>query len=193
VTINLNTKIITVLAFTVLSTLASAKATYDEADLEQFNKTNSCIKCDLSNASVNAKENALLNESILIGATLKGNFTNSSFLNAILTQANFNYHKPQVMTSQFQGSTMQYANVSGVSFSGSNFEGANLRNVNFTDANLSSANFTNADITNAKLDNSILIGSNLTKEQLSTVSSFYCAVLPDGTLAAPEHEYSTCR
>lgn len=193
VTIKLNLKILATLVSIAIPCLASAKPNYDDVDLDQFEKNNTCIKCDLTNASIYGKENATLDEAILIEAILKGDFTNSSFIKSILTQSNFSDYHPFVMISQFQESTMQYANASSVSFSGSNFESANLRNVNFTRANLSSVNFTNADITNSKLDNSVLIGSNLTQEQLNTAASFYCAVLPNGALAAPQNESSSCK
>lgn len=193
VTLSLNLKKNAIMALLIVPALAFAKAQYDETQLEQFNETNICAKCDLSNATVNAKTNAILDESILIGATIKGDLTSSSFIKSILTQSNFNGYYHFAMVSNFQGSTMQYANASATLFSGSNFENANLQNVNFSRANLSSANFNNANIKNAKLNNAILIGSNLTQEQLNSAASYYCAVLPNGTLAEPEYKGNSCR
>ena len=62
------------------------------------------------------------------------------------------------------------------------FENANLKNANFENANFSNANFHGAIIDDANFKNTILIGSNITEEQLSKVASKECAILPDGTL-----------
>ena len=59
---------------------------------------------------------------------------------------------------------------------------ANLKNANFENANFSNANFQGALIDDANFKNTILIGANITKEQLNTVASKDCAILPDGSL-----------
>lgn len=73
-----------------------------------------------------------------------------------------------------------------------NFQDADLSNVNFNTANLSSVNFTNASLKGANLDFSILIGAKLTQEQLKSAKSYYCAILPDGTLAPPKYQFHNC-
>ena len=184
---NINSAIIFCL---LLSTSVNAKTLYADNDLEQYNKYHSCQKCDLSGASLEGQEKSILDGSILISSILNGNFTGSSFVGSILTQVNS--YSLKAMVSNFSEARCNYAKFYKASFSGANFQNADLSKVNFKAANLSSADFTKASLKGANLDFSILIGAKLTQEQLKSVKSYYCAVLPDGTLAPPEYQSHNC-
>ncbi|WP_416209974.1 pentapeptide repeat-containing protein [Legionella sp. PATHC038] len=49
-------------------------------------------------------------------------------------------------------------------------------------ANFSGVNFTNANLNNVIIRSSILIGANLTQEQLKQIKSIECTVMPNGEL-----------
>lgn len=189
-----NLKIISILAFLVgSSSISYAKTTYSEDDLNQFNETNVCIKCDLTDADLVGKENAVLDGSILIGSYIEGQMSGSSYINSVLTKTHSGYHNEfYSMVSNFEGAMMNHANFERAYLSGSNFENVNLTKANLSWANLSSSNFNNANVAGVNFNHSILIGSNLTQEQLKQAKSYFCAVLPDGTLVLPEHEWQNC-
>lgn len=174
----------------LLSPSVEARVLYSDTDLEQYNKYHSCQKCDLSGARIEGQENSMLDGSILISAILRGTFTGSSFVGGILTQVNASSIK--AMISNFSDARCNYAKFYQGSFSGANFRNADLSKVNFKAANLSSADFTNASLKGANLDFSILIGAKLTQEQLESAKSYYCTVLPDGTLTPPEYQSHNC-
>ena len=176
--------------FILLSTSVNAKVSYSGNDLEQYNKYHSCQKCDLSGANLEGQEKSILDGSILISTRLSGKFVGSSFIGSILTQADtYNF---KAMVSNFSETKCNYAKFHKASFSGANFQNADLSKANFKSANLSSVDFTNASLNGANLDYSILIGATLTQEQLKSAKSYYCAILPDGTLAPPERDYYNC-
>jgi uncharacterized protein YjbI with pentapeptide repeats len=174
----------------LLSTSVNAKILHSDTDLEQYNKSHSCQKCDLSGAYLDGRNNSILDGSILISARLNGEFVGSSFIGSILTQADSDSLK--AMVSNFSETKCTYAKFYRASFSGTNFQNADLNKVNFKAANLSSVDFTNASLKGANLDYSILIGAKLTQEQLKSAKSYYCAILPDGTLAPAEYESYSC-
>ena len=184
---NINSAIIFCL---LLSTSVNAKISYSDNDLEQYNKYHSCLKCDLSGANLEGQEKSILDGSILISAILNGEFIGSSFVGSNLTQVNS--YSLKAMVSNFSEARCNYAKFYQASFSGANFQNADLSKVNFKAANLSSADFTNASLKGANLDFSILIGAKLTQEQLKSAKSYYCAILPDGTLAPPEYQSHNC-
>lgn len=161
-----------------------------ESDLEQYNKYHTCQNCDLSGTHLEGKKNSILDGSILISSSLSGNFISSSLVGSILTQVNAIYLK--AMVSNFSQAKSSYAKFHKASFSGTNFQDADLSRVNFKSANLSSVDFTNASLKGANLDFSILIGAQLTEEQLKSAKSYYCAILPDGTLAQPQYQSHNC-
>lgn len=194
IVIKTNLKIISILAFLVgSSSLAYAKIAYSEDDLKQFNETNICINCDLTDAEIVAKESAVLDGSILIGSYLRGKMSGSSFINSILTKIDAGYYAELYsMSSNFEGASMTHANFKWAHMSGSNFENVNLTKADLSEANVSSSNFHNANVSGVNFNRAILIGSNITKEQLKQAKSYFCAVLPDGTIALPENEWQTC-
>lgn len=187
----INKKNITAVTFCFfLNTFAHAKTLYSEDDLEQYNKSYSCQKCDLSGAKLEGHEKSILDGSILISAILNGEFVGSSFVGSILTQVNS--YNLKAMVSNFSEARCNYAKFYQASFSGATFQNADLSKVNFKAANLSSVDFTNTSLKGANLDYSILIGAKLTQEQLKSAKSYYCAILPDGTLAPPEYQSDNC-
>ncbi len=99
--------------------------TFNPADLQKFNTTNSCVECDLSNASLSGNHSQAnltdtnlsssigdfinLSEAVLIGTNLtnsrfiKANFSQADFSNAALYQADFsnaNLYKAKMTTEQ---------------------------------------------------------------------------------------------
>lgn len=185
-------KIISVLAFLIGSPISYAKVTYSENDLKQFEKTNICIKCDLTSARIDGKENAVLDGSILIDAYLSGHMSGSSYVNSVLTKTRTSFYGIYSMSSNFKGAVLTHANFNNAHLSGSSFENVNLSKADLSESNLSSSNFNGANVSGVNFNRSILIGSNLTQEQLKQAKSYFCAVLPDGTLASPEHEWQNC-
>lgn len=173
-----------------LSASVNAKISYSDNDLEQYNKYHSCLKCDLSGANLEGQEKSILDGSNLISAILNGEFIGSSFVGSILTQVNS--YSLKAMVSNFSEAKCNYAKFYKASFSGANFRNADLRKANFKAANLSSVDFTNASLKGSNLDFSILIGAKLTEEQLKSAKSYYCAILPDGTLSPPEYQSHNC-
>ncbi len=186
----INKKNISMIIFCLLSSSANSSISYSADDLEQFNKYHICQKCDLSNAALEGKDNSTLDGSNLMSARLEGQFVGSSFIGSTLTLVNSNYLK--VMVSNFNESRCNNAKFYKTSFSGASFQNADLSKVNFKASNLSSVDFTNANLRGANLDFTILIGAKLTQEQLNSAKSYYCAVLPDGTLAPPQYQTHNC-
>lgn len=185
-----NKNITCTIIFCLLSSVADANTSYSADDLEQFNKYHICQKCDLSSAVLEGKENSILDGSNLMSARIEGQFVGSSFIGSTLTLVNSSYLN--AMVSNFSESRCNNAKFYKASLSGSNFQNADLSKVNFKASNLSSVDFTNANLKGANLDFTILIGAKLTEEQLKSAKSYYCAVLPDGTLAPPEYQSHNC-
>ena len=160
-------------------------------DIDEFLKTKTCIKCDLSNSRfVGDLQNALVSDSLLTNCDfVYSNLDKSNLTNCFLTKSQarsfwnpYFYSQASFRETNFQGAFLNFTNFSSVEFSGANFENANLKNANFENANFSNANFQGALIDDANFKNTILIGANITKEQLNTVASKDCAILPDGSL-----------
>ena len=77
---------------------------------------------------------------------------------------------------------LSYSRFTRVDLSGRNLSEANLSNSNLDEVNLSDVNFANANLSNVSIRSSILIGANLTKEQLTQIKSIKCTVMPNGDL-----------
>lgn len=169
-------------------------------DHERFIKTQSCIKCDLSNDIFEGE----YSQSLLDGAILNdcdfvyANFDDSQFNGSFLTKAHASsfwnpwfYSQSTFRQTNFIGALLNYSNFSNVEFSGANFTNANLKYANFENTNLSNTNFSNAIVDGLKLKNAILIGSNISNEQLAVVASKDCVILPNGELFQ-ENNQSKC-
>jgi|GEM_PF-1791378 len=149
------------LTFASLFTLSATAfaATYDPDDLKNFNETNACPKCNLSNSTI-TKDHQKAN---LEGANLSSASFYSDF-----TRANF-----------------AGVNASKISLSGTYSE-VNFSNAILIDANLSGINLTYADFTGANLDganlaDANLLGAKITIDQLNKARSICKATLPDGS------------
>ena len=109
---------------------ALANLKYDPADLDQFNNTNQCPGCDLSNAYLNGNHSqANLQGTNLTFATLSGNFSISNISDA-------------------NGSQL-YCKATNLSYT--NFSNTILNKAVFYTANLEFADFTAADLYGAKI------------------------------------------
>jgi uncharacterized protein YjbI with pentapeptide repeats len=160
-------------------------------DIDEFLKTKVCVKCDLSNSRfIGDLQKALVDDSLLTNCEfIYANFDKSSFNGCFLTKSQaqsfwnpYFYSQATFREASFKGAFLNFTSFSSAEFSGANFENANLRNANFENANLSNTNFSGALVDDANFKNTILIGSNITEEQLAKVASKECAVLPNGQL-----------
>ena len=165
---------------------------YNESDKDQFTKTKSCVKCDLSKKDFNGGDRydySLLDEADLTNCKFYfANFDNSSFNGAYLIKASASsssYMPTSFRQASFIGAALNNTSFIYADFSNANFQNTNLKYANFKNANLSGANFAGAAIDGIILENSILIGSNLSEEQLAKAKSLRCAVLPNGTISKP--------
>lgn len=179
--------------YILLVVLNSDCLAYSEIDLAQFYKTNSCIKCDLSELEfIEAHPYALLSNSNLSYCKFKArNFDFSNFSGAQLIKSKsvgYNiYGVVQFRQSDLTNANLTYSFYRNADFSGSNFENANLKHVDFEEANLSDTNFERAITDKMNLKKTILIGSNITLEQLAKAASISCAILPDGEVAKADN------
>ncbi|MBA3536657.1 MAG: pentapeptide repeat-containing protein [Tatlockia sp.] len=163
-----------------------AKPNYSTEDRDQFFQTNSCIKCDLTGVdfTYTRHKNAMLeNARLMYSAFTHSKFDESNFVGAYFTKSEGYY--AQFRNSNFTSAHLNYVHFYFNELSGSNFIKADLRNANFTGSNLSSVNFTNANVDGADFTKAILIGSNLSADQISKVKSLKCAILPNGEMSFP--------
>jgi uncharacterized protein YjbI with pentapeptide repeats len=160
-------KIFLGLSYCLLYTL-NAQA-YDPDQLEQFNKTGICPGCDLSRTHID--------------------FYNSNHVNlenAILTEATLDYSK--FPNGSFNGAHLLSASLIGGNFSGSSFRQSNLTDANLYNSNFSRSDFTGANLNEANFSHTVLIAAKITQEQLATIKSLSCAIMPDGTRHAPDKD-----
>jgi arabinogalactan oligomer / maltooligosaccharide transport system substrate-binding protein len=154
---------------------------------------------DLNGANLTG---AHLNGADLSGATLYGtdldntdlsaaNLRNAFLFDARLNGANLNGADLSyaVLTSAFLGST----NMNGATLTGARLNGAILTRAQLTGGHLSGANLINADLTDTNLSGADLsdadLVSNLTQQQLNTVSSCTSAILSKGLTCQPICKY----
>lgn len=114
-------------------------AAYDEAQLQQLLRTNSCSDCDLSYVDLTSDA---------VRAWIGGNLMNARLRGANLTGANLT------------------VNLYGADLADANLTNANL-STTLTDANLTRANLTGANLTNARLTGAWLTGADLTNADLT--------------------------
>lgn len=155
----------TLLFLVVLNAHATIK--YIPSNYEQFENTGICINCDLSEASfIFHKHNGGNLEGSLL---VKSEFDNAAF-------NSFNFNNTQLM----------YANLSWVQASGSQFKNADLTGADMSYGNFSSSDFSGANMKGADLRKSDLVRAIISNEQLQSVKSLSCAILPDGTQHVPD-------
>lgn len=160
----------------------------DGEDLQHFLEYNRCEGCNLSHSLLQHSKHAhaVLNRSDLSQANLShANFVAAQCASTVLLRAKLVQAK--FMNANFDNAHLVHINAFKASFSGATFRNALLDHANFNHALLSRVDFTGATLREADLSYAILIGSNLSQEQLQQVKKAGCAVLPDGTLYNPEH------
>lgn len=156
---------------TIFSLNAFGQVGYIPADLDRFEKTHICLKCDLSGA-------------LLYG----GSYSNSVVTDTIFVEANMS--RAQFSVSDFTRAIFTLADMDRTMFSGSNFSNANLSNVDLSYSNLSSCDFTGANLAKSDLSHAILMRAKITDEQLKSAKTFGCAIMPDGSIAPPDQGQS---
>lgn len=156
-----------------------------QSDVDHFIKTKECTNCDLSNNHFlhdyydDNLNNSNINSSDLRNSYFIGcDFSNSSLINNIIFGSTFG--SGIFMRVNFENSKLDNSIVDFGAFSEASFKNASLRRVSFDHSNLSSVDFTNANTQGAVFNHSILIGSNISKEQIDKAKSMACSVLPNG-------------
>lgn len=185
-------KLILLFAILFFQNLSNARPSYSDDDLTQFNEKNSCLKCDLSGANLYGlrHDGAILSESNLNETKFEWcKFRKSNFVSSILIRASD--YQSDYTQSDFSNARMDYISMSYSHFSGAIFINTNLQSAKLYNVNLSSTDFTGANTKGVDFGHSILIGSNITKDQLTVAKSLSCAVLPDGTVN-PADKYDRC-
>ena len=132
------------------------------SQLEQFQKTGSCVGCDLSEANLSWS-----------------NHNNANLSSALLVKIYLNY--AAVNSSNFSHAQIMYANLRDTQASGSNFSAADLTGADLSYANLSSANLSDANLNNANFTYADLARAVVSEKQLTMVKSLSCTIMPDGT------------
>lgn len=180
-------KRLVILQFVILALTHStvqAAPMYSERDFKQLKNTKSCVKCDLGYTTIKSWSShsaTILTQSNLNGSTIDvSNFSQSDFSGANLnrlkaTNSNF-------IQSNFTNALMSYIRFDKVQLSGAVLVNVNLKYANLSYSNLSRTDFTGANTHGVNFDHAILIGSNITAEQLGRVKSKWCAVMPDGSI-----------
>jgi len=148
--------------FIFSSSIINAEMTAIPSHLAQFEKTNICIGCDLSEANL-----------------IYTHHDNANLSQALLTKANLG--SADFHSSNFSNAQIMYANLGWLHASGSNFTSTNLSGSNLSYSNLTSSNFTDAILAGADFSNTNLARAIISKEQLASTRSLSCAILPDGT------------
>ncbi len=143
-----------------IQNVSFANLKYDPNDLDQFNKTNQCIGCDLSNSTLSGNHSKAILQ--------KSNLTSSVIFNTF-SQSDFSY---------VNGS---HGSWSSTNFSYTNFSNATLNATKFTSADLEFSDFSNAVVISADFSQADLYGAKITSDQLATAASVCNAILPDGS------------
>ena len=101
---------------------AHAKGLYDQSQLDQFERTNKCINCDLSNARISVNHS---------GANLEG--SNLSGIGGIQAQQ-LNFSAANLKNANLSGAYLEFGNFSNADFTGAHIDGAYTRYANFSGA-----------------------------------------------------------
>lgn len=175
-------RIILLLVASLLN-ISYANQKYDPEHLERFEKTNECIRCNLSRADISAKDGhgAILRETVLNRARL-GDFHKSDFTGAFLIEARTVVgRRADLKYSTFNNANLRNSSLFSADLDGSDFIKADLSNTDFYYATLTGADFTGADTTNSNFERSDLSRAIITSEQLAQARSVCDAILPDGS------------
>ncbi len=166
---------------------SQSKTVADPDDLKIFEETNYCQGCELSGANIQKNhDNGSLINSYAVQTDFSGSFYKMNFSGSILINSKFyilsNAYALKVQESNFDKVNLSYSKFNHVDLSRANFSDVDLSHANLERVNFSEVNFTNANFTNATIKDSILIGSNLTQEQLAQFKSIKCTIMPNGEL-----------
>ena len=180
--------------FATIQATVHATSQYSVRDLEQLKSTKSCIKCDLGYLTIKEWSNhsgSVLTQSNLNDSYIElSNFSQSDFSGANLNRVKAT--KTNFIQSNFTNALMSYIKFDMVELSGAVLINANLRSANLSHSNLSRADFTGANTQGVNFDHALLIGSNITAEQLNKAKSMWCALMPDGSVY-PANKNERCR
>lgn len=181
-----NYKSVPILFLMSLTLSSHAKTLYDPEDLRIFSETNSCQGCDLSGARIfKDHDHGSLINSYAIKTEFLGSLYMMDFSGSIMTYSKIGYlfyNTRDVQETNFDKVNLSYSTIIKVDLSGANFSNVDLSNSDLDRVNLSDVNFSNANLNNVIVRNSILIGANLTQEQLNQIKSIECTVMPNGEL-----------
>lgn len=156
---------------------------YLYTQLQEFEASNKCIHCDLTQMSLHSNKHnyAELSGAYLVAVRINNfvanhsQFDNTNWVYALMERGEFNY-------SNFSGSRFDYALIYYASFKEANFTNAHLDNAKLYLNDFTGADFTNATVKNANFSYSNLMGSNMTQAQLNQMKTYRCATLPDGSI-----------
>lgn len=153
-------KNIAVVISLLISTTVAAKTLYNPTQLTQFQNTNKCSGCDLSNAAIYGNHSG----AYLSNANLTGLVTDPCDLSQ----------------SNFSGANLSGSKINA-NLSYANFHNAILTNAFFYNDNLEFADFTGAFMKDMNLSGADLYGAKITPTQLADVKTVCNAILPDGS------------
>lgn len=156
---------------------------YLHNQLVEFEESNQCIQCDLTQMTLRSNKHnyAQLSGAYLVDVHLNNfiandaQFDNTNWVYALMERGEFNY-------SNFSGSRFNYALIFYASFKQANFTNAHLENATLYLNDFTGADFTNASVKNADFSYAILTDSNMTQAQLNEMKTYKCATLPDGSI-----------
>jgi uncharacterized protein YjbI with pentapeptide repeats len=84
---------------------------------------------------------------------------------------------------------MDYIDINNSYFSGSSFKNTSLKRAKFAYSNLSTTDFTNTNLKDVSFYKVILIGSNVSEQQIQQALSIKCTVLPNGEVIYDDEDY----
>ncbi len=181
-----NYKLVLMFGLMGLSFSTQSKVLADTEDLKIFADTNFCQGCDLSGATIYENhDNGSLLGSYAIKTEFSGSLYKMNFSGSIMNYSKFSggfYGVLSIQEANYDKVNLSYSIFNGTDLSCANFSDVNLSNSNWEQANFSGVNFANANLNNVTIRHSILIGANLSQEQLKQVKSIRCTVMPNGEL-----------
>ncbi|MCH8926640.1 MAG: pentapeptide repeat-containing protein, partial [Proteobacteria bacterium] len=142
----------------LLALSASAQAA-DDVDLKHLKATNSCFRCDLSEAELREANlsGADLREANLFGAELfAADLSGADLTDIYLIDADLS-------GADLTNADLRFANLNGANLRGANLTGADLTKATLSQADLSKADLSEAFLLKARLFHTNLTGTNLAK------------------------------
>jgi serine/threonine protein kinase len=154
-------------------TIFSNSDTTDTPLVQQLLATKKCPGCNLQNAN--------LNDSILVGASLsQSNLEGAKLLNANLQNANL--HKANLKRVYLRSSNLKGANLQGADLEGADVSNAQLQRANLKGANLEGVRLVTSNLEGANLEGANLLGAEVVENTKLTGANLKGATMPDGSL-----------